>query len=685
LRTERGILREKKRRGEITVKEEVRLATLAGAAVFAESAEATAALPQAFKNIVKNPKILKQIPGAIKLSGEEFGQLIRVSPGEALIVVGANVFLLKGSSAVISSLAKGVTKGTTKLSTKFVGTASEGKKLNIQTAPGKSISLDVVSKIPKQTLKKQVQLQGQRVTAISSQADRLIGVIKKEKLLRKPIPGEATFNPTTKRLLRKFDKGTISKKQLLQLDTLIQKQGAKGLLERSFFADPTGKIRPSRLGILEEKRKKLPVVESIVDKLTDDITFKQAKPQILLFEDVKVAKLPKSLASVKRKLSKGQTLTKKEADDLLKFQLRKSTKFKPIGFVSKEAEITLSPGQIIRKVKTVGVTIIKGRRVPIIKTEVFKPKGQTKKLLTQFQKGKKPLTKKQQKQLDKLLKKQTGFDFGVTSSSRVGKRFVDIKRIGLSSLSKVRRRPSRPSKPSKVSRRPIRPSRPSKPSKPSRPSRPSKPSKPSKVSPLKVSKPSLRKPPISPPRKPPIKPPIKPRVVPPIKLKKKRRPKKKRKPQQAFNVTARPRRIKGEKRPKLIKINQVPLSRKNARNLRNKVLDTTLARTGSIRPTTGKPRKPLLRVNKNFAKSSKNKFRDFRIVKGKRVKLRKGKVIEKSRFLLDTKSEKRSITLSKKLAQLKKQAGKPKRILSPKQLRALSNGRKKLQNLRKKK
>ncbi len=177
------------------------------------------------------------------------------------------------------------------------------------------------------------------------------------------------------------------------------------------------------------------------------------------------------------------------------------------------------------------------------------------------------------------------------------------------------------------------------------------------------------------------------RVLPPTKRKVRRKVIKKMKVQ-AFKVEARPRRIKGKKRPKLIKISQVPLSRRNARNLRNKVLDTSLARTGRIKPITGKPKRPLLRVPKNFAKQSKRKFRDFKRVKGKKVKLPRGKVIERSKFLLDTKSEKRSITLSKKLAELKRQARKPqpKRTLSPKQLKALSNGRKtRLNNLKKKK
>ena len=184
-------------------------------------------------------------------------------------------------------------------------------------------------------------------------------------------------------------------------------------------------------------------------------------------------------------------------------------------------------------------------------------------------------------------------------------------------------------------------------------------------------------------------------VIPP-RFKKVKRRLVKRKKVQAFDVLARPRKKKGAKKiPKLIKINKVPLSRINARNLRNKVLDTSLARTGRIRPIRGKPKRPLLRVPKNFAKQTKRKFRTFRRVKGKKIPLRKGKVIEKSRFLLDTRAEKRSITLSRRVAQLNKQArqppkaiktSKPKRKVSQKTLDILARGRKtRLQNLKKRK
>ncbi len=443
-----------------------------------------------------------------------------------------------------------------------------------------------------------------------------------------------------------------------------------------------------------------------MDRLTADVTFRQTKPQILFFEDLKVAKFPKALSSVKRKLATGRALTKKEANALLEFQLKQSVKAKPIGFTSKESEIVLAPGEILKKQKTLAITIIDGRRVPIIKTTIFKPKGQTKRLLTQFRKGgltsnqqrtlnslsrkkkltgkekakfkslttKKGLTKKEQKRLDSLLKKQTGFDYGIRSSTKTSKRFVSLKRVGLSGLlTRARRiRPSRPSKPSRVSRRPSRPSKPSRPSRPSKPSRPGRPSKPSRISPRKVSRarPSPRVP-KRPPIRPPIKPPVKPPVVPPIKLKKKvRRPKKKKRKVQAFKVVARPRRKKGKKRPKLVKVSKVPLRRKDAKDLRNFIADDSLARTSAFKKTPGKPQKPRLKVPPSFAKKTKKKFRTFRRVKGKKKALPKGTVIERRKFLLDRSSERRQIGLRKRISLLAKQSKRRTLLQSrPKQTR----------------
>ena len=124
---------------------------------------------------------------------------------------------------------------------------------------------------------------------------------------------------------------------------------------------------------------------------------------------------------------------------------------------------------------------------------------------------------------------------------------------------------------------------------------------------------------------------------------------------QGFNVFARPlKKTKTAKKPKLIKINKVPLIKSKAKDLRNYIADTSLARTARIKQTRGSPRPPRVKVPSGFATRASKKFRRHRIVKGKRIPLSKGKVIERSKFLLDTRQEKRGITLRRRIKQLNK-------------------------------
>ena len=478
IKGQRDILRtakERSRTGNIDTLRELELLGLAAAGTVVNFGKGIVDLPETAYRIVRNPKILKELPSAISQSGKEFGELLRVSPGEAFIQIGGEVLLMKGSGAALNKV-KGASSTTlAKLNPKYVGKAKIGSTLKIKTGAGKTVDLKVVGKIPKETLKSQVSKAGKRLNAISSQADELLGFLKsRSKTIKKPIPGEADFSAATKKLLKQFDAGTITKKNLLKLNEAIKKQGAKGLLERSFFADPTGKIRPSRLGVTDTKK------GSILDYLTEDITFKKAKPQILLFENVKVQNFPKSVQKIINKVKMGKDITKIEEVNLLKkYALKKSGMFKGLGFISGESEITLAPGEILKRVKKVGVTIANGKKIPIVKTEVFKPTGKIKILLTKFDKG--TLTKAQTKQLDKLLKKATGFNYGLSSAKKIAGKYVDIKKVGAGILSKISPKtkvttktiPPTYIKPKKKTPTPTKPKTPSSPKKPT----PKKPGK----------------------------------------------------------------------------------------------------------------------------------------------------------------------------------------------------------------
>ena len=251
-------------------------------------------------------------------------------------------------------------------------------------------------------------------------------------------------------------------------------------------------------------------------------------------------------------------------------------------------------------------------------------------------------------------------------------------------------KPKKPSKPTRPKPRPSQPPRKPpripRPSQPPRkpPKKPEKPTPPSQLPPKRSRKPTLippirrpekpsppSQPPVRPPRKPPKKPPKRPPRRPPRKPSKKRIKEIKKK-QPGFNVIAKPLKTLAGKKPKRgLRINKVPLTQVRADDLRQFITDTSLARTARTVPTKAKAQKPKLKFPRGFAKKSKFKFRTYRIRKGKRVPLKRGKVIERGEkgrnFLLDTIQEKRGINLRKRL----KQISKPKRKITPKQRKIL--------------
>lgn len=154
------------------------------------------------------------------------------------------------------------------------------------------------------------------------------------------------------------------------------------------------------------------------------------------------------------------------------------------------------------------------------------------------------------------------------------------------------------------------------------------------------------------------------------KKKKKRITKAKQKKKTSYNVFARPtRKRKGQRRPKQIKVNRDPLTKRRAKDVRNFIVDHSLSRRGSIRKTRGSPGKSKLKVPLGYAKRTAKKFRRHKTVKGKRKLLPKNSVIEKRIRLLDTRSERRGITLRKKIMQISPKKRKVKKGRRPKRKR----------------
>ena len=622
-------------------------------------------LPAGLLALIKNPKNIKKIPENFIEDAKGTVQLLKTNPTAGIGKIGADIFTFKIIGGTIKATGKIISPVATKLSPKFAKVV-KGKSITIPSKQvGKTLTIKISPKIGRARIP--TPFIGKRPVVVSAQANRLVKIIKTRKIIRKPIPGEAKLTKVTKKLLKKFDKGKITPKELIQLDKRVSKEAKKGLLERSFFADPEGVVRKRFLRLGTEKE------ASLRDVLSGDVTFKTSKPQILIFEDVKVQAFPKTkiFDAVKKKLKVGKTLTLKESEALVKFQLKKTGKFKPLGFQTREIEITLAPGEIIKKQKTVAVTLIDGKRVPIVRATVVKAKPLTKKLLSKARKGK--INAKELKILRKNLKKETGFTSSI-SDSYISKSRYPLGRKSLSIAIKPRTRRL----PKRIPKRP-----------PKRiPKRPPKriPKRIPKIKPKVI----VRRRPLARPRvgKPLIKPPIK---IPRIK-KKKIKVKKRR--ARSYHVYARPLRKKGRKKPKLIRVTKRPIKKKKAEDLRNYITDTSLSRTAGLKGSRRKPSKRTLKAPTGYASKTQKKFRKFKIVKGKKIPLRKWRVIERKKHLLDTRQEKRQITLRKRIAQMQKQARKNpvrrittipnKRKSSPAQLAALAKGRAtRMKNLRK--
>ena len=702
-------LRQKRLRGKADVKGELELAglTVAGTIIGAGIAitqlpKLPAAIASTLKRYVKDPKSIKEIPEAIGRGGAEFGYLAKISPTEAIVKIGSEYLVMKGVGKTLKVVGSLTSKAATKVSSGLKGIKVTKRAIFIpHLQKGKALTIKVSQKLGRGRIPDQLKFAGKRTTAVSAQADRLVNFIKTRKIVRKPIRGEEKLTKATKKLLKKFDDRKITSKELIQLDRRIAVEAKKGLLERSFFADPEGVVRKRFLRLGTEKE------ASLLDTLAGDVTFKTTKPQILIFKDVKVQAFPKTkiFKSITQKLKTGKVLTQKEAGKLLEFQLKKTGKFKPLGFQTSEMEITLAPGEIIKKHKTIAHVLIDKKRVAIVHAKVVKAKPITKKLLVKADKGK--LTAPELKTLRKNLKKETGFTSSISDHTTSRPR-LPLGRKSISVAVRPRRRaPKRKPVRRPPVRKPVR--RPPKRALRRVPKR--KPVKritrriPERIPKVKV----VRRPPAKPAkvRRPATVIPI----IPPTK--KVAKPKKRKPIIRSYHVYAKPLKRKGKGTPKLIRITKKPISKIKAKDLRNYITDTSLSRTALIKGSSQAPSKRVLQTPTGYSSRTQHKFRKHKIVKKRKVPLRSGKVIERKKFIGDTKQEQKKLTLKRRVAQLQRQSRTPikrtsvsrktvrrtparastrriistpqtiKRKPSPAQLKALANGRKALAKKRK--
>lgn len=652
-------------------------------------------LPRSIVSLVKNPKNIKKVPSSIKESlareGLETVRVLKISKTRGVARIGGQIFTFVAAGKGIKLTGKVTGRVADKINPRFKEVKDNTLEIKLKGKGEKSTLTLGGVKEGASPLSEQLKLAGTRSEiAVSTIADKIVGAIRRKKLVRKPIPDEDTFRPKTKALLERLDKGRISNKDFSKLNKLVLQDSGKSLLERSIFADPKGILRGSRLGKPQAEAR-------LRDIIRADFTLKSQKPQVLVFADVSIQKLPKNLKDVARKLKANKPLNKDEATRLVRFQTEKSGKFKPIGDTKFqggiEREITLPAGEIIQRVKKVATTRIAGLRVPIIQVKIFKPTGKLKKLIENAKKG--ILNPKQIRKLEKTLKKRTGFKQDISSlvskkitptSKRKIRKIKRISRARRRTLKRIsRRRTPRRAKPilrkrragrviarlsrrikdkdkspprrkdPRVKRRKVRDKSRPRPKPSPRPSTTKRP----KPRPRPRPKPKPRKPPTTPRPRPRPKPrPLRPKPrkgIPPTVRKTKRRiaRRKKTKPSKSFDVLAKPiKTLRGKKARRLIKVNKVPLSRSKARDLRDHIVDTSLSRTARIKPTKGKPKPSRLKVPAGESKRIAKKFRKFRVVKGKRIPLKKGRVIERTKHILDTRQEKRKISLRRRIKQI---------------------------------
>jgi hypothetical protein len=342
--------------------------------------------------------------GKAESPGAVVGKTFRNEP-DVFIGRLAGEFALAGTLTAGGSVASSVgSKVVTRLSPKFraVTETAEGTRIieNIPSKSGGTLSIPIQERLPTMSLPEQARLAGTEQNLVSGARDLFGVVTKRQRVIEKPIAGEDLLSPKTKGMLEQFTKGTLPSKDVPALNKrIIAETGSKGLLERTFFADPLGRIRPSRLGVEPQK------IASPLDIISGDVTFRKAKPQAILFEKETIAKFPKGLSDIESALKKGKSLTQSQQDRLLKWQVAGGSQFKPVGFYSREAEVTLAQGNILKRKGTPAITLIEGKRVPIIRAEVSRASEELGGLLRkQTTKG---LTEGESARLSKLLTRES--------------------------------------------------------------------------------------------------------------------------------------------------------------------------------------------------------------------------------------------------------------------------------------
>lgn len=124
---------------------------------------------------------------------------IKSNPNTIFINIGVFLVELKIISATKKSLSNVIKSNLIKLNPKFKGMLKTGETITLGNKKTGKIKLQVVNKVPKQTLTRQVALSGKTVpVATSTQANKLIGILKRSKSLKNRYLMKLTYHQLRK-------------------------------------------------------------------------------------------------------------------------------------------------------------------------------------------------------------------------------------------------------------------------------------------------------------------------------------------------------------------------------------------------------------------------------------------------------------------------------------------------------
>jgi len=630
---------------------------------------------EALQNVIKNPTPQNIAATGLLISGDVFkvsnslatkklenGKIVlRKAPEEIFTRKAKEIYLksrvkpfsIKRPFSSAADFLKGRKPGQFKSFTK-----DKGLILKSQTVANSAKSLS-----------EQTKFAGKTVTAVNAAAEQLTSWIRRKKIIRKPIPGENVFPVKIKGLLKKFDNGKrLTNKEFANVNSFLQKKVAPNitLLERSLYASPTSGLRINRLGISAERP------ATLRDIVRGNFKLRGSKPQVLVFENAKIANFPKSLSDIKSKLLRDKPLTTAETNRLIRWQVKTgSGKFKPIGSTiyqgGRELEITIAPGEYIKRVKKYGSVIIDGQKVTIVKAEIFKPSRELARRIKLANEGK--LSKIGLKNIEKKLSKELGRNVRIETPKTRGVRFrdnvpvlrIDISRRlrNVSGIIRLKKSGSRSILRSRTITKPnIRRSNIYR-NKPKNPAIRKGASRPIPRGGRGKTIPSRRNPPRNRPGRSRPRP-TNPRLNPPRPIPGRGNPRNK-PPRPIFPTTpsfssrtlsrSQPTFYVVEKvRGKFRKLYPKPLALKDARDYAVYSIDNRLSKTAFFVPL-GRSKRVVVppRQIQNYASRNSFKVRPYRIRFGKKRQLVNG-FIEKRKYFQDTSGEKRALRIARRMS-----------------------------------